>query len=245
MPGFVVAPGQAGLFAFEAGRQPSHWGGWGWRRSGAAGLAEVAVGQGVAFDGLLQKPPEQQAATARVASVEPEEPLIEVGGHVLRADGAVQGARDPTLHQREHQVHAGQRLMRRSTRGADGGRLEGVEPTGGLWVGRPAVTDDATAGLDAGEQELLQTLGAGVLDDAQSSAPKTLGAVEFYGCGEQHLAQRTAPRYAWFRAAQEGLIDLHLAGEPVPSWAHHDPTGSGAASPRRQAGEGVERDLAE
>src|SRR5450759_3708513 len=62
----------------------------------------------------------------------------------------------------------------------------------------------------------------GVLDDAQSSAPKTLGAVEFYGCGEQHLAQRTAPRYAWFRAAQEGLIDLHIAGEPVPSWAHHD-----------------------
>src|SRR5450759_4068328 len=97
-------------------------------------------------------------------------------------------------------------------------RLEGVEPTGGLWVGRPTVTDDATAGLDVGEQELLQTLGAGVLDDAQSSAPKTLGAVEFYGCGEQHLAQRTAPRYAWFRAAQEGLIDLHIAGEPVPSW---------------------------
>jgi hypothetical protein len=85
------------------------------------------------------------------------------------------GAHDPTLHQREDQVHAGQRLMRRSTRGAHGGRLEGVEPMGGLWVGRPTVTDDATAGLDAGEQELLQTLGAGVLDDAQSSAPKTLG----------------------------------------------------------------------
>src|SRR5665647_2085863 len=49
--------------------------------------------------------------------------------------------------------------------------------------------------------------------------PRPLGGVEFYGCGEQHLAQRTAPRYAWFRAAQEGLIDLHIAGEPVPSWA--------------------------
>src|SRR5665647_597990 len=44
--------------------------------------------------GLLQEPPEQQAATARVASVEPEDPLIEVGGHVLWADGAVQGAHD-------------------------------------------------------------------------------------------------------------------------------------------------------
>lgn len=74
---------------------------------------------------------------------------------MLRADGALQGAHDPTLHQREDQVHAGQRLMRRSTRGAHGGRLEGVEPTGGLWVGRPTVTDDATAGLDAGEQKLV------------------------------------------------------------------------------------------
>src|SRR5450756_1625165 len=52
--------------------------------------------------------------------------------------------------------------------------------------------------------------------------PRPLGGVEFYGCCEQHLAQRTAPRYAWFRAAQEGLLDLHIAGEPVPSWAHHD-----------------------
>src|SRR5665647_391377 len=52
--------------------------------------------------------------------------------------------------------------------------------------------------------------------------PRPLGGVEFYGCCEQHLAWRTAPRYAWFRAAQEGLIDLHIVGEPVPSWAHHD-----------------------
>src|SRR5450759_2415329 len=87
--------------------------------------------------------------------------------------------------------------------------------------------------LDVGEQELLQTRGAGVLDDAQSSAPKTLGAVEFYGCGEQHLAQRTAPRYAWFRAAQEGLIDLHIAGEPVPSWTHHDRPVAVQHRPRR------------
>jgi len=90
-------------------------------------------------------------------------------------------------------------------------------PTDGLRVGRPTVGDDAAAGLDVVKQELLQAGGAGVLDDAQSSAAKTVGAVDFHGCSEQHLAQRTAPWNACLRAAEEGLIDLNIAGESVPA----------------------------
>ena len=134
----------------------------------------------------------------------------------------VQGAHDPTLHEREDQVHTGQCLMCGSTRGADRGPPQRVVPTGGLRVGRPTVGDDATARLDVVEQELLQALGAGVLDDAQSSAAKILGAVELYGCSEQHLAQRAAPWDACFRAAEEGLVDLHVAGESVTARPHHD-----------------------
>src|ERR1019366_9440025 len=52
--------------------------------------------------------------------------------------------------------------------------------------------------------------------------PRPLGLLSSTAAAKQHLAQRTAPRYAWFRAAQKGLIDLHIAGEPVPSWTHHD-----------------------
>ena len=38
---------------------------------------------------------------------------------------------------------------------------------------------------------------------------------------EQHLAQRTAPWNACLRAAEEGLIDLNVAGESVSARPHH------------------------
>jgi hypothetical protein len=62
--GLVGAPGQAGLFAFEAGRaHPFADRRW-WRWSGPAGLAQFLVGEGVAFDGLLEESLEQQSAAA-------------------------------------------------------------------------------------------------------------------------------------------------------------------------------------
>ncbi len=141
---------------------------------------------------------------------------------MLRADRAVPGAHDPTLHEREDQVRAGQRLVCGSPRGADRGGSERVMPTGGLRVGRPTVGDDGAAWLDVIEQELLQAAGAGVLEDAQTCAAKTPGVVEFYGYSEQHLAQRSAPWDACFRAAEEGLVDLNIARKSVPSRPLHD-----------------------
>lgn len=58
-------------------------------------------------------------------------------------------------------------------------------PAGGFRVGGPSVGHDGAAGLDIVEQELLQALGAGVPNDAQPSADKTPGAVEFHGGSEQ------------------------------------------------------------
>src|SRR5665213_2474899 len=83
--------------------------------------------------------------------------------------------------------------MRGPTGGAHVGGLERVEPTGGPGVGDPAAADDAACGLDVGEQELLQAVGASVLYDTQTNAPKTPGATEFHRRSEQHLAQRARP----------------------------------------------------
>src|SRR5665811_905217 len=112
--------------------------------------------------------------------------------------------------------------MRGPTGGAHVGGLERVEPVRGLGVGDPAVADDAASGLDVGEQELLQAVGAGVLYDTQTNAPKTPGAIEFHRRSEQHLAQRAPAGDARFGTTQEGLVDLHVTGEPVPTRAHHD-----------------------
>lgn len=72
----LVSPGQAGLLAFEAARKHPRTDRWRRWRSGAAGLAQFPVGEGVAVDGLLEEPLEQQAAAARVAAVEAEDPLV-------------------------------------------------------------------------------------------------------------------------------------------------------------------------
>jgi len=112
--------------------------------------------------------------------------------------------------------------MRGSAGGAHVGRLEPVEPLGGLRIGTPPVGDNAAAGLDVCEQESLQAVGADVLDDAQANAPKTFGAVDFHSRSEQDLAQRTASSDARFGSTEERLVDLHIAGEPVPTGAHHD-----------------------
>src|ERR1035437_4565014 len=108
------------------------------------------------------------------------------------------------------------------TGGAHVGGLERVKPAGGLGVGDPAVADDAACGLEVWEQELLQAVGAGVLYDTPTNAPQTPGAIEFPRRREQHLAQRAPAGDARFGTTQEGLVDLHVTGEPVPTRAHHD-----------------------
>src|ERR1035438_3796755 len=112
--------------------------------------------------------------------------------------------------------------MRGPTGGAHVGGLERVEPVHGLGVGDPAVADDAASGLDVGEQELLQAVDAGVLYDTQTNAPKTPGAIELHRRSEQRLAQRAPAGDGRFGTTQEGLVDLHVTGEPVPTRAHHD-----------------------
>src|SRR5665647_2106678 len=52
--------------------------------------------------------------------------------------------------------------------------------------------------------------------------PRPLGGVEFHRRSEQHLAHRAPAGDARFGTTQEGLVDLHVTGEPVPTRAHHD-----------------------
>ena len=67
---------------------------------------------GSVSDRLLEKPVEQQSATARAPSVEAEGELVEVGVEVLRADPALVGPEQPALEQPRDAVHARHQYMR-------------------------------------------------------------------------------------------------------------------------------------
>src|SRR5665647_1158539 len=94
--------------------------------------------------------------------------------------------------------------MHGPTGGAHVGGLERVEPVRGLGVGNPAVADDAASGLDVGEHELLQAVGAGVLYDPRTTGPRPPGVIEFHPRSERHLAQGAPPGDAGFGTPREG-----------------------------------------
>jgi len=95
-----------------------------------------------------------------------------------------------------------------------------VPVPGGGRIGRPAIGDHAAARLDVGVQERAQADRAGVRDDTQAgSAEATL--VELDSAREQHLAQRSAAGHARLRTTEEGLVDLHVATQPVTTRSHH------------------------
>jgi len=54
-----------------------------------------------------------------VASVEPELELVEVGGEMLGAHGALIGPEEHAVEQREDSVDGGERLVSRESAGAD------------------------------------------------------------------------------------------------------------------------------
>ena len=91
------------------------------------------------------------------------------------------------------------------------------------------------AGLDVGVQERGETDRAGVGDDAEPG-PTEADFVELDSAREQHLPECSAARHARLGAAQERLIDLHVATQPVPARPHHHRPVAVQHHPRRLVG---------
>ena len=116
------------------------------QRLGAlAGLGvgdELAVGDRLGEDRLLQEAVEQQPAPARAAAVEAEGELIQICVEVFRAGAALVGAKQPALEQARDPVHAGHHHMRGITLGAHRRALVLIAVVGQLhtdgWPGAPS-----------------------------------------------------------------------------------------------------------
>ena len=70
------------------------------RRYDAAAAGDRGERDVVDLDGLLEQSVEEQAAVVGAATVEAEGVLVEVVVELLRADGALMGAEQPTLQER-------------------------------------------------------------------------------------------------------------------------------------------------
>jgi len=117
------------------------------RRRGGLGLRhrtfeQSSLGRGGCLDGLLEQPVKEHSAFLRVASVEPEAELIEVGLQVDRLDGALVSPEHPPLGQAGDPVNPWKYLVCLASGAGDAEGLVRVAGSQSRSVGHPAVGDD-------------------------------------------------------------------------------------------------------
>ena len=149
-----------------------------------------------------------------MAPVEAEDLFVEVGLQVLGADGAMNGATNPALHQAEHPMHGGEHFVGLQPRRRHRRAVVLLQAPGRRWVGRPAVGDDRAAGLDGVGRERRQAARRGVRDDGEAGTAEA-DVLEFDCASEQDLARRTGAGYSRLGSSQEGLVDLDVTAKPV------------------------------
>ena len=140
-------------------------------------------------------------------------------------------------------MHAGQQLGGVLAGGALQ-RLVDIQVLCRAGVRLPPVGDHLRAGLDVLDQEGAQRLRGGVGDRGHPAAPKARGLLALHGDADQHLlallAPATQPRLL---AADVGLIDLHVAVQPLAARAHQHRAQAVEHRPRRLVGADLKRAL--
>src|SRR3954452_10624037 len=193
-------------------------------RSGWGG-DDLAVSGRPGLDGPLDQPGEAVADEGGGAAIEPEDVLVEVGGEVLIAHRAGEGAREPALDEAEHEMDAGQ-----PERGVAPGRAE----IDGLVVaarGRqtevaaPAVGGHGRRPGDMGGEGGVQARGRGVGQGGEPEPAETaaagLAAAGLDRPGDHGLARRAPAALARPRAADVGLVGLDAPGQGLALGPDH------------------------
>jgi len=178
------------------------------------------VRNGLDLDGVLSEAVEEQIAMARPPTVEPERELVEVIVQMGRADGPLMRAQKPALEERRDEVSAWQQLIRRFRMVAEKGdampvamRLQAVVP-------EPAIGVHQAAGLDDVVDERLQTVRRAIRDATEANPPE-FPALVLHRDDRQDFLLRSAAAHAFLERPDERLVDLHLAGQAIPSRPDH------------------------
>ena len=138
---------------------------------------ELVVWVGRRADSLMEKPVEEQAAGAGVASVEPESEFVEVVVELLRPNPALMGGQQPALEQSSHPVDPWHQLRAVCGGGPDGHPPVPVPSPVDPHVALPGVGQQQGSGLDVGFDEAVERESTDVADPAQPEAPRTTCAV--------------------------------------------------------------------
>ena len=99
-------------------------------------------------------------------------------------------------------------------------RVPVVLTTGG-WIGPQTVADDHRTGRDVRQEELTERLRGSVRDDLHSRAAVARGRALLDSDGHQHLAGCPSSTLARLDPAEEALIGLNVAVQPLTARAHH------------------------
>ena len=170
----------------------------------------------------LHEPLEEMRRGVARPAVEAELELAQVPLEVLARDRALVGAEHPPLEQGEHAVDGRQDDVRLQARAVHNLPNVGVARPLQVGVASPAVRADGGLKLQPPRHERGE-LGLGaVLDHREPHPPHAaLGLLD--GAGDDGLLLGPAPALAVGRAADVGLVHLHLARQRGAARVHHAP----------------------
>ena len=240
-------PGPGRSRALDARRVASPGRRGGWLRLGLGVGDQVPVPHRIVPDGEFEHAVEDQPPAAGPAPVEAEAELVQVALQVLVLDRALVGAQQPALGQGGDPVDPGQQLAGVLPAGA-GGPLAapdmGITEPGDPVVAHPAVGDHRRARLDVAGEEGVQRAGRGVGQDLHPAAPVPPRLPDLDGHADQGLLALGPPAaQPRLLAADEGLIHLDRAGQPVPARAHQHRAQPVQHRPRRRVRADLQRPL--
>src|SRR3990172_605283 len=188
---------------------------------------QIALADGLDLHRVLQYPPEEQPPRMRGATVEAEGKLVKVVVKMARGHGALVGAQQPALQQRDNQVHLRQQLLPAvrpvcvQRTGRTDYRVTITSLRQSLISGQ-AISFDTTARLDEQLQCTHQRLAPGVAHTKQTNPAQTSPGM-LHRRQNHALAFSATSTLAGTFSTPAGLINLHRAAQPLPAGAHHRP----------------------
>ena len=142
---------------------------------------------------LLQESVEKHASGSRSPAIEAEGEFVQVGLHMIGAEGALVGTEQPSFHERRNAMDAGEHFVRIHAGSLDRCASMHIVVSCRQRIGSQSVGEHLGAGFHIGQEEGAQCVSLSIGDDLNAATTEPFGLNLLDGHSNQHLARSASP----------------------------------------------------
>ena len=181
------------------------------RFSGTWICHQVLKGDGMHRNRLFQESVEEHTSGARCPAVKAEGKFVQVGLHMIDAEGALVCTEQPSFHESRNAVNAREHVVRIPTRTLDRCASMHIVVSCRQRIGGQSVGKYLGAGFDITRKEGAQCVGLSIGDDLNAATAEPFWLNLLDGHSNQYLARSASSSFPRASATQHRFIDFHIA----------------------------------